>query len=344
MPDYNWPKGRDTPYWGDTIRQSRLTTDSETLFAQSTAAFGWGGSADPAIGQTWKVARNSSSSTGVIWCAELGFFVSSGTSGFQYSVDGSNWTTSAFFVGYTPYSVCWSRELNLFVAVGQRYSGSAHIWISANAVEWTMINAPANNDSRTVCWSPDLGIFLALAQSGTGNRLMTSTDGYNWSIQTNAIGDGLWQNVTWVSELSLFIAVSNTSGIYRSADGLTWNFAGTVGQTFAAIWDSNAKVLYVSIGAGARNIVLSRNGTSFGTSASIFSSGNGTSAGCYSPELRRAVFTDYSNNPAVYSIGDPLNGRVSSTPIQANNSICWSPELRTFVAGGSGGIMYSDGL
>ena len=85
----------------------------------------------------------------------------------------STWTirTSAADNGW--FSVCWSPELGLFVAVAKTGTGN-RVMTSPDGINWTIRTSAADNQWLSVCWSPELGIFVAVANTGTGNRVMTS--------------------------------------------------------------------------------------------------------------------------------------------------------------------------
>ena len=76
-------------------------------------------------------------------------------------------------VDYAWYSVCWSAELSLFVAVAASGTGN-RVMTSPDGITWTARTSAADNAWRAVCWSPELSLFVAVADSGTGNRVMTA--------------------------------------------------------------------------------------------------------------------------------------------------------------------------
>ena len=85
----------------------------------------------------------------------------------------SNWTSRTSAADNDWYSVCWSPELTLFVAVA--YSGTGNrVMTSPDGINWTSRTSAADNEWLSVCWSPELTLFVAVARTGTGNRVMTS--------------------------------------------------------------------------------------------------------------------------------------------------------------------------
>jgi hypothetical protein len=69
-------------------------------------------------------------------------------------------------------SVCWSKEVGLFVAVANNGTGN-RVMTSPDGVTWTIRSSAADNGWLSVCWSKEVGLFVAVADSGTGNRVMT---------------------------------------------------------------------------------------------------------------------------------------------------------------------------
>ena len=76
-------------------------------------------------------------------------------------------------VNNTWYSVCWSAELSLFVAVASSGTGN-RVMTSPDGITWTSRTSAADNSWRSVCWSPELSLFVAVAETGSGNRVMTA--------------------------------------------------------------------------------------------------------------------------------------------------------------------------
>ena len=130
-------------------------------------------------------------------------------------------------------SVCWSPELEIFVAVS--LDGTSRVMTSRDGAIWTARTAAEANAWQSVCWSPELRLFVAVASSGT-NRVMTSSDGITWTARMAAEANA-WYSVCWSPELGLFVAVahSGTSRVMTSSDGITWT-ARTASS--AAAWQS----------------------------------------------------------------------------------------------------------
>ena len=126
-------------------------------------------------------------------------------------------------VDYAWYSVCWSAELSLFVAVA--YTGTGNrVMTSPDGITWTARTSAADNAWRAVCWTDVLGLFVAVSSDGAGNRVMTSPDGITWTSRTSA-ADNTWQSVCWSRELSMIVSVSSSGAGNRvmTAYGCTYN-------------------------------------------------------------------------------------------------------------------------
>ena len=210
-------------------------------------------------GINW-TSRTSTSDLGwtsVCWAAEApnglggtGLFVAVAQTGtstekVMTSPDGIVWTART-----TPdnqwHSVCWSKELSLFVAV----SNTGEVMTSSDGVIWTLRTAAVNSDWRAVCWAPELGLFVAVASSGTGNRVMTSPNGIDWTGRVAAAELG-WRNVTWSPELSLLVAVANSgtgNRVMTSSDGINWTSRSSAAdnQWFGLCWSSVLR-LFVAV-------------------------------------------------------------------------------------------------
>ena len=186
--------------------------------------------------------------------------------------------------GTTWYSVTWSPQLGLFVAVGNggttnksAYSPDGKNWFAPTTDIRTV---DTSTSWRSVTWSPQLGLFVAVGQSGTAKNSAYSPDGKNWFAATTDIRTldtaTNWFLVTWSPQLGLFVTVGASGTTNRSAyspDGKNW-FAATTDirtlDTGTAWWSvtwSPQLGLFVAVGAG---------GT---TNKSAYSSGTGLQQG-----------------------------------------------------------------
>lgn len=111
----------------------------------------------------------------VTYSRELERFVAVGegtTNCAMYSDDGYNWTLSNTTTGSFR-GVCWSNDLNLFIACDAQTTSSQRIIASADGVTWTRKNTPSNI-SLAVTYIKEWGRFVVICSSGVGNRCFTS--------------------------------------------------------------------------------------------------------------------------------------------------------------------------
>lgn len=176
------------------------------------------------------------------------------------------------------YSVTYSPDLNLFVAVGAGNGDGAtgnFVMTSPDGFSWTAQTAPAPGTALrrygSVCWSPSLGLFVAVG-NGTTNQIITSPNGIAWTAQTPASVFNL-NCVAWSETLGIFVAAggdgttnSPTNKIQTSTDGVVWtNRTSPQTQSWLAIIWADSIGKFVMVG-----------GTTFATYRAAYSF-NGTS-------------------------------------------------------------------
>jgi len=174
------------------------------------------------------------------------------SSKIAYTHNFYDWTYIPFNDSNIYYSVCWSRELGLFVAIGTR------AMYSYDGIIWTPINLPILTHTwNSVIWSAELGIFVAVANRGLTNGTnyaMRSFDGINWEIGTTPVAassTNAWTDVAWSPEQSIFVAISSqtsTTYIMWSHDGLIWQNASNLlsGAAFGVCWSPDLGIFYAS--------------------------------------------------------------------------------------------------
>src|SRR5574341_1489350 len=173
------------------------------------------------------------------------------------SPDGITWTD----YGTLPIgdnAICWSRELGLFVAVGQ----SGRVATSPDGINWTARTPVAATNWNDVIWSPELALFVAVGPGATGvtDAVMTSPDGINWTLRT-AASNLIWQAVCWSPELGLLAAVavnSATATIMTSPDGITWtSLANAADNSWNAVTYAPRLGIFIAVAAtGIGNRVM----------------------------------------------------------------------------------------
>jgi hypothetical protein len=279
------------------------------------------------------------------------------------------WASTPFSSPSNWKSVCWSPELNLFVAVGQSggyppvfcnlqtstdgktwvtndYSGSPGLYydeydIDTNNTITYLIIPAANIAWTSVCWSSQLLIFVAVGESGEGNRVMTSPDGLIWTSRTSA-SDASWTSVCWSPQLTLFVAVASSTTGYRvmtSPDGVIWTLQATpADNTWNSVCWSPELMLFVAVsstGTGNR-VMTSPDGVVWTIRVSTY----GAWSVCWSPDL--ALFVAVGTASVMTSPDGFVWQRTSQFSGYIWSSVCWAKELALFIAvassvGGAGG-------
>ena len=250
----------------------------------------------------------------------------------------STWTTRTTSIDLEYYSVAWSAELGIFVAVSQSGSGGTgidRVITSPDGITWTQRNSFAQN-WRYVMWAPELKLFVSLCVSGTTTqRVMTSPDGINWTLRTTP-NDNNWRQVCWSPELNLLVAVADTGTdrVMTSPDGITWT---SVNQGNAIGWNGicwSAELgIFVAVGnsgTGTR-VMTSPNGTTWTLRTSA--ADNTWRSVVWASEIGLFVAIASSGvNNRVMTSTNGINWTIRTTNSNGWREICWSPELKLFCA------------
>ncbi|PJZ37397.1 hypothetical protein CH354_10070 [Leptospira levettii] len=252
----------------------------------------------------------------------------------------SGWFTDQWFsrtsaVDNAWRSVCWSHELNLFVAVASSGTGN-RVMTSPDGITWTSRTSAVDNAWNSVCWSPALGLFVAVSTSGTSNRVMTSPDGIAWTSRTTPNNN--WSSVCWSPALGLFVAVAITgtsNRVMTSPDGITWTSRTSASDDGwrSVCWSAELSLFVAVADSGTGNRVMtSSDGINWTSRTSAVD--NAWMSVCWSAELSLFVAvanTGTGNRVMTSSNGITWTSRTSPADYQWN-SVCWSPALGLFVA------------
>jgi hypothetical protein len=159
------------------------------------------------------------------WSPELGIFVNLVnkananviTSKLQISKDGINWTEYPLLTEGNWTDMVWSKELGLFVVVGDTFFGSvgnqsSKIITSPDGINWTeQTNPDTTVDWFGIEWSPQLGLFVVVGNKTpisppTSSTMITSNNGIDWKINTNFDNTKGWIGISWAPELGIFVS------------------------------------------------------------------------------------------------------------------------------------------
>ena len=288
----------------------------------------------------------------VCWSAEQNKFVAvaaQGTNTIMNSTDGVTWTEipnatsgathNGYYGGWR--AVCWGKEANIFVAVGN--SGSTRVMTSTNGINWTPRTAPSSdNQWFDVCWSPELTRFVAVAEWSTtnSNRVMTSSDGITWSPQATSSHN--WVSVCWSPQLTRFVAVAYVFGnptadrVMTSDDGFSWVLQlGKISGWTQVCW-SPLRSLFVAVAdQGTYRIMTSSDGFTWtGSTQATDANFRGVA---WSQESQLFVGVCWGGTNRVWTSSDGFTW-TGSTPFQNDwYDVCWSRELHMFAVTSRGG-------
>lgn len=326
----------------DTISNDLLVVNNEDAVIDRPAR-GWGGEVPTLTGHSLRgfSGQTLASTTGICWSPELRLFivvfiVAYGQSYAATSSDGIYWELAEGGANKNWNSVCYSRELGLFVAVGESGSGQ-RVMTSPDGRVWTLRNSAADLTWKDVCWSPELGRFVAVSSTGTSTKAMYSSNGINWALGSLEIGAG-WSSVCWAPELQIFVAVGTSivgnNKVAVSSDGISWTtyIDTNSGQNWESVCWSPELGIFVAVAYGTA--MRSRDGVSWEQSnigTFDFTKGWNSYAGVtWVPELGLFV-TSNGNGREIAASQDGANWRILSVrgaPMFAYNRPAWSPELR----------------
>lgn len=256
-------------------------------------------------------------------------------------------STENFYRGGTWSCVCWSQELNIFVAVASSNTIQANIskiMYSSNGTQWISSNdILQTNGYNSVCWASELDMFIAV-----GNSLIVySYDGINWMSSDLEYLINL-QSVCWSPELNLFVAVGNSNNTGRvliSNNGLNWNLStsGVYLHNWSSICWANTLNLFVATAiSGTENIyriMVSNDGNNWEIVKHSLFTNTSINNIIWSEELNMLLATSSTTSRIIYSYdgfiwNSCFSVEVGSQRWSFNNisSIIWIKDLHIFVA------------
>ena len=139
-----------------------------------------------------------------------------GTLNTMTSEDGENWTSRDVLALRGFKSVCYSKNQELFVAVGT----AGAVMTSKDGISWIQRTAGEANVWNSVCYAEDKQLFVAVSQAGT-NRIMTSPNGITWTARA-APQANAWQSVCYGNGMFVAVSTAGTNRVITSPNGITW--------------------------------------------------------------------------------------------------------------------------
>lgn len=240
-------------------------------------------------GVTWTSRTTPTGFIGykVRWVSELGLFIavgasSSGSTKIIISIDGITWSIGLnTSIVPTFYSVCWSSEKRLLVAVGS----NSTIYTSSNGTTWTSASTALTNGATEIIWVKEIGQFVAT----TTNAIAKSFDGSTWTITTISASETPYR-ITWSSSLSVFIAAGTNCKWVSTDGGVTWSFDpdfNGYGTLSELLWVDEFKLFFAFFSFGGSIFMLySETEYSFN---SFISDVGVSKTSCWSPQLGKLV-------------------------------------------------------
>ena len=216
--------------------------------------------------------------------------------------------------------ISWTAVNGYYGLAKDAYPGLNPLSSGVKAVQtWNVISSPlgSNFDFYRNCWSPELRIFVFIY----GSSIAISSNGTSWSLIANNLPntDSYWTNICWSPQLKIFLACAfnhdtTKVSLMRSSNGVIWSDStfthSPASQATAHAWQdvcwSPELGIFVAVG-------MSRTGHPSNLQAAYIASSS-----------------DGINWQPLY-LGYTIELR----------AVCWSPQLRIFVAVGNSVILYS---
>jgi RHS repeat-associated protein len=285
----------DTTYTYDIL--GNLKTVSATTIAGSQGGFLAGaeggklGTSPDGLAWTQRTSGFGADAVyGSAYSPQLNLFVAVGGSGkVATSPDGVTWTmrSAGFTTSDFVWSVVWSPERSLFVAVSQVAGG--RIATSPDGVTWTQRTPglTVKQFPTGVIWVPERALFvIATASSGTTSSpvFLTSPDGITWTARSSSFPVDTWvSSIGWSPTVGRFVSFGwgNQSGIPRfatSTDGISWSQAASPGGLTQAVTWSPALGRFLAVGTAVNGVMTSSDGLSWTVQSSGISNPNYTTA------------------------------------------------------------------
>jgi hypothetical protein len=146
------------------------------------------------------------------------------TDGTTFTNQTTPWDAPIGFSGNQIYvaQICWSEDLDLFVAVGANDNDSTSVLVSADAVTWTSHSSPSDmlRNATDVMWMPTLGKFIATCFGFGSGTIAASSDGTTWTALTDPFGEDGCCAIEAGGKLYVGgLNSSSTLGVFVSSDG-----------------------------------------------------------------------------------------------------------------------------
>ena len=273
-------------------------------------------------GNTWVSSYNGAgiftTANNCAWNGSMWVAVGSGLGNtIATSIDGNKWVGRGNSVCTTAgYGITWSRQLNIWVAVG---AGTNSIASSKDGISWTGYGTSIFATGNDVKWNGSIFVAVGAPSSGNYNSIAYSTNGNTWNYGTGALLYGPGSNVTYNSGQKQWIAVSKTdlSNISVSTDGIAWtpssNSSVYATYTLNEVYSSSSIVLVNYYKSSVYGVIRS---TAGGSSNPVTVSYNeGTAFTLTNVYYINSGYYGTSSNLTLLDVTTILRGLVSGTTL-----------------------------
>ena len=295
----------------------------------------------------------------VIYSENLGLFVGVGNR-IASSTDGINWVTrySISLPQTTLFRICYSSDLNLFVAWGSSLTQGI-IFTSSNGIDWNM--SYVDHPVQDICYSSDLGLFVAVGYSSDNDNnigiIFTSSNGIDWNM-VSFPDISVLQTICYSSDLGLFVGMGrnynetteeNECYSFTSTDGINWNFSRIYDENYPESEIYIGKICYsekLNMFVACGNIEYSY--TYIMTSSDAvnwvgqkFDNGDRLNGICFSDYLN--MFVAVGEDGIIMTSFNGLEWDITYNSLYENlYEVCYSEKLNMFVITSGTNLLYSE--
>lgn len=132
------------------------------------------------------------------------------------STDGSSFTSYPFPSGVHVKDICYSKELNLFLAVTEQ-TGTDNYLTSSDCINWTLRSTGHSFQTARCAYNKKLGMFLLTGSDGGSNLFLKSRDGLNFELLAGSDANSSFV-IGSSEERAQFVVGTISNKIYYSTD------------------------------------------------------------------------------------------------------------------------------
>ena len=271
----------------------------------------------------------------IIYVQDFACFFIGGQGYLATTNDCINFNKIFCYEGPSINDIIYSKELNMFVAVGTFADISSAVAISSDGKNW--ITNSNNLKIRGVAYSAELNLFI-----GVGTGIKTSSDAINWTAQESGASYNL-RKVIYSKTVGLFVAVGNSGKIVTSSDGINWTEqASGTSKTLNGICYSEIANRFIVVGNDGL-ILTSSDGINWSTvDIGITTQLNDVK---YHSAIKKFIITGNEGFITISNNGLIWQAQTSGTT-ENLNGLCVAEELKQIMTVGNNGtvLVSTDGI